>query len=244
MMEGTGSGRLVLTLCKSDARGSYYHTMIPLPKSYEAAVNEARQVFQPYIGHQFRASDIVLKCAIKRANGAGAWGILRPTDWSSVIRPDGDEVGVFLRQDSLDLPYEPNMERMKAGNQKFKVQQHPPSHHNNPTSSTSGIQLERKIMYLTLKHGDIILGDEKSTMVKVPVTYQACQTAAYNAFKGDLYNKTQNDIILQIKRGESRLGSRESWSVVTPEAYSILLSTSGDRIDLWVCGPPRPFDWD
>lgn len=52
------------------------------------------------------ASDIVLKCAIKRANGTGAWAILRPNDWSSVIRPDGDEVGVFIRQDSLDLPYE------------------------------------------------------------------------------------------------------------------------------------------
>jgi hypothetical protein len=64
-------------------------------------------VFQPYIGKLgFQASDIVLKCAIKRANGTGAWAILRPNDWRSVIRPDGDEVGVFIRQDSLDLPYE------------------------------------------------------------------------------------------------------------------------------------------
>lgn len=101
--------------------------MIPLPKSYEvrlpplsldrssihlslkAAVNEARLVFKPYIGLQFQASDIILKCAIKRAYGTGAWGVLRPTDWRSVIRPDGDEVGVFLRQDSLDLPYEPTI---------------------------------------------------------------------------------------------------------------------------------------
>ena len=50
-----------------------------------------------------------------------AWGILRPSDWKSVIRQDGDEVGVFLRQDSLDLPYEPNMESKKAGNQRSKV---------------------------------------------------------------------------------------------------------------------------
>ena len=50
-----------------------------------------------------------------------AWGILRPSDWKSVIRQDGDEVGVFLRQDSLDLPYEPNVENKKAGNQRSKV---------------------------------------------------------------------------------------------------------------------------
>jgi hypothetical protein len=73
------------------------------------------------MGFQFQASDIVLKCAMKRAYGTGAWGILDPADWRSVIRPDGDEVGVFLRQDSLDLPYEPNMESQKAGNQKSEV---------------------------------------------------------------------------------------------------------------------------
>jgi hypothetical protein len=45
--------------------------------------------------------------AIKRANGTGAWAILHSADWSTVIRPDGDEVGVFIRRDSLDLPYQP-----------------------------------------------------------------------------------------------------------------------------------------
>jgi hypothetical protein len=69
------------------------------------------------MGGQFQASDIVLKCAIKRADGTRAWGILHPTDWRSVISPDGDEVGVFLDQDSLDLPYEPtNMESNNAAN--------------------------------------------------------------------------------------------------------------------------------
>ena len=33
-----------------------------------------------------------------------------------MIRPDGDEVGVFLCQDTLDLPYEPSMESKKADN--------------------------------------------------------------------------------------------------------------------------------
>ena len=39
-----------------------------------------------------------------------------------MIRPDGDEVGVFLRQDSLDLPYEPNIERKTAANQEFNFE--------------------------------------------------------------------------------------------------------------------------
>ena len=39
-----------------------------------------------------------------------------------MIRPDGDEVGVFLRQDSLDLPYEPNIERKTAANQEFNLE--------------------------------------------------------------------------------------------------------------------------
>ena len=40
-----------------------------------------------------------------------------------MIRSDGDEVGVFLRQDSLDLPYEPIMESKEASNlnQKLKL---------------------------------------------------------------------------------------------------------------------------
>jgi len=151
-----------------------------------------------------------------------------------VIRQDGDEVGVFLRQDSLDLPYEPtNMESKKAGNQTSKVQQ---SQHNNPTPSTSGTHMERKIMYLTLKTRNKIYGDEKSTMILVPLTYHACQAAAYNAFKNDLlslYVQKQDDVILQVRHGEF-------WSVVTPEAYSFLVSTGGDRIDnLWVDGTLR-----
>ena len=78
------------------------------------------------MGRQFEASYIVLKCAIKRADGTRAWGILCPTDWRSVIRADGDEVGVFLRQDSLDLPYDPKMESNNAGNQRSKpVRVHP-----------------------------------------------------------------------------------------------------------------------
>jgi len=204
-MEGTGSGRLVLTLCKSDARGSYHHATIPLSKSYEGAVNEACQVFEPYIDYDFEDRDIVLKRAIKRANGTGAWGILRPADWRSVIRPDGDEVGVFLLQDSLDLPYEPRQ----------------------------SLETRSKIMYLTLKTG---YGNEANTMIKGPETYQACQEAAYNAF---LYSNAfdcdnPDDIILQIKR-EKHWQELPSWSVVTPETYSVLLSTyHGDPIVLWV----------
>jgi len=239
-MEGSGEpklGRLlVLTLCKSDSSGSYHHTTIPLPMSYEAAVDEAQQVFLPYIGRQ-QASDIVLKCAIKRANGTWAWGILRPTDWRSVIvRPDGDEVGVFLRQDSLDLPYEPNTESniLVAGNQTRRI----------------STRTERKIMHLTLRTNySVIYGTEESTIIKAPETYQACQAAAYSIFKGSLGNQTQDDVILLIgkvlKPTVDRSGpfntvttSNASWSVVTPEAYSLLLSRSDDRIDLWVSMPP------
>ena len=38
-----------------------------------------------------------------------------------VIRPDGDEVGVFLSQDALDLPYESAVESDRAGNQGSEV---------------------------------------------------------------------------------------------------------------------------
>jgi len=268
MMDSKDNGRLVLTLCKSDARESYYHAIVSLPESYEAAVNEARQVFQPYIDRQIQASNIVLKCALKRANGTGAWGILRPTDWMKVIRPDGDEVGVFLRQDSLDLPYEPRatVESDKAGSddQGSKVQQ--PQHNIPPLPASTGTfgpgtQMETKIMYLTFMRDYKVYPGERR-MIKVPVTYQACQRAAYNAFKADLhYGAKENDVILQIKRGRKfggdtkkqkrgdtkKLGSLDSYSVVTPEAYSILLSesTSGDCIDLVVCdpGPKLPKSW-
>ncbi|KAF8799909.1 hypothetical protein BYT27DRAFT_7245935 [Phlegmacium glaucopus] len=222
-MDSSGA-RLVLTLCKSDARGSYHHAMIPLPKSYEAAVNEARVVFKPYIGWQFQASEIVLKYAIKRANGTGAWGILRPTDWRSVIRPDGDEVGVFISQDSLDLPYEP-MESSEAGSQRSTVTAQ--QQYDNHPSHTPGIQMERKIMYLTLKTGDTIIGKEDSIMIK------ACQVAAYNAFKDkpNLSHAKHSTATLQSRRGTERYGASDSW---------ILLLTSGDRIDLWVSWPPPP----
>ncbi|KAF8799910.1 hypothetical protein BYT27DRAFT_7342780 [Phlegmacium glaucopus] len=221
----SSNGRLVLTLCKSDAKGSYYHSMISLPQSYEAAVTEARRVFQPYIGWRFQASDIVLKCAIKRANGTVAWGILPPTDWS-VIRPDGDEVGVFISQDSLDLPYEP-MEGDEGGSQRPISQRQ----YNDHPSHTPGIQI------LTLKRGPAILRNLKSVIIVAPETYQECQAAAYNAFKYDFDTvKEQSEIILQSNR---RYGDRDVWSVITPELYDLFLLEGGDYIELWVDDPPK-----
>jgi len=113
-------------------------------------------------------------------------------------------------------------------------------------ASTSETPMATKIMYLTLKRTNMTFKTDKSTVIKIPVTYQACQRAAYNAFKADLVQDAkENDVILQIKRGEKRssyYGFFDSWSVVTPEAYSILLSTSGDSdcIDLVVSGPLKP----
>ncbi len=48
----------------------------------------------------------MLKCAIKKANGMGAWCTFSPADWTIVVHPNEDEIGVFL-QGSQDLPYEP-----------------------------------------------------------------------------------------------------------------------------------------
>ena len=70
----------------------------------QAAVNEAVQSFYP--GGQMRRDNVVLKYAMKRTNGTGAWASLRPRDWNSLVAQDG-EVGVFIQTDSLDLPYEP-----------------------------------------------------------------------------------------------------------------------------------------
>jgi hypothetical protein len=67
-------------------------------------VHEAVQIFYPE--GQVKQNDAILKYAMKRANGTGAWASLRPRDWSSVVAQDG-EIGVFIRTDSLDLPYEP-----------------------------------------------------------------------------------------------------------------------------------------
>lgn len=58
-----------------------------------------------YIANQGSRA-LVLKCAIKKANGMGAWCDFSQGDWKDVIRPNEDEIGVFI-QGSQDLPYEP-----------------------------------------------------------------------------------------------------------------------------------------
>jgi len=65
----------------------------------QAAKNEAVQSFS------LEGNNVVLKYAMKRANGTGAWASFHPRDWNSLVAQDG-EIGVFL-MDSLDLPYEP-----------------------------------------------------------------------------------------------------------------------------------------
>lgn len=55
-----------------------------------------------------RGSDfVVLKCAIKMADGTAAWCDFDQGDWTDVIRPNEDEIGVFL-QGSPNLPYKPS----------------------------------------------------------------------------------------------------------------------------------------
>ncbi len=67
-------------------------------------MREAVRIFYPE--GQMKQADVILKYAMKRANGTWAWASLSPRDWISVVAQDG-EIGVFIQTDSLDLPYEP-----------------------------------------------------------------------------------------------------------------------------------------
>ena len=80
----------------------------------------ARSVFTSYMANQ-NSRTLVLKCAIKKANGTGAWCDFSQADWIDVIRPNEDEIGVFL-QGSQDLPYEPGAQTsLSTSNTRVRV---------------------------------------------------------------------------------------------------------------------------
>ncbi|KAF8964757.1 hypothetical protein BDZ97DRAFT_862870 [Flammula alnicola] len=115
--EGSPRGRLLLTFCTPnlEKKGTYPRTVIPCPNSYQDTLEASRQVFAKQIKLAVASTsgavpdadpDLTLKCAITRPNGMTSWCEFQVIDWKEVIRPDGDEIGVFI-QGSSDLPYEP-----------------------------------------------------------------------------------------------------------------------------------------
>jgi len=101
-------GRLILTMCTLalEESGAYARMLVPFPDSYEDAIRLATPLFSRSMGSIDDSQFLVLKCATKVANGTVAWCTFNPADWKDVIRPNEDEVGVFL-QNFSDLPYYP-----------------------------------------------------------------------------------------------------------------------------------------
>ncbi|KAF8959283.1 hypothetical protein BDZ97DRAFT_1838224 [Flammula alnicola] len=67
------------------------------------------RVFEHHIlaGYSGQSDEvIVLKCAITGADGIGSWCDFESDEWNDVIRPNEDEIGVFL-EGYTNLPYRP-----------------------------------------------------------------------------------------------------------------------------------------
>ncbi|KAF8161687.1 hypothetical protein B0H34DRAFT_390616 [Crassisporium funariophilum] len=168
--------RLLLTLCKSGV-DNYSHAIIPFPESYQAAVREASSALRPYMGNLHpQANDVVLKCALRRANGTGAWGSIRASDWHTVIRPD-DEIGFFIRQDSLDLPYEPaeGHRAVAMANRMTAMQINNQRGTQGNRNMTVPTQLKKTILYLTVVDKGSSYA-KASAVIEAPETYGVSPT--------------------------------------------------------------------
>ncbi|KAF8959280.1 hypothetical protein BDZ97DRAFT_1838192 [Flammula alnicola] len=110
-------GRLLLTLCTPNLEkaGEYACSVIRFPDSYEDTIAAARRIFGLHIA-VFRANRsrlpaqsvpvLVLKCAITRGDGTTSWCDFQRDEWKDIIRPNEDEIGVFL-DGYTNLPYKP-----------------------------------------------------------------------------------------------------------------------------------------
>ncbi|KAF5322418.1 hypothetical protein D9619_002276 [Psilocybe cf. subviscida] len=78
---------IMLTLC-------YRHAAIPFPPSYEAARLEALNTFAAYIPADTEA--VSLRQALQRRNGEHVWSIIREDSWDTILKDEGEELGVFL----------------------------------------------------------------------------------------------------------------------------------------------------
>ncbi|KAF8957622.1 hypothetical protein BDZ97DRAFT_102775 [Flammula alnicola] len=97
-------GRLVLTLWRVDSSGKYPHAVVPFPESYEIAVHDALEVFSTILPPG--TETVALKCATGM-NSDGTireWAVMRPADWSTLVNPSGDTVGVFLPASIDSIP--------------------------------------------------------------------------------------------------------------------------------------------
>ena len=46
----------------------------------------------------------MLKYGARRADGSGAWASVEPSQWSTILSTDGEEIGVFS-SDNINTPY-------------------------------------------------------------------------------------------------------------------------------------------
>ena len=73
--------------------------------SSQAACAEALKTFAAYVPKETEA--VSLRQAIQRKNGKYVWSIIREDVWETILRKDGEEVGVFLPDVSPEtMPYE------------------------------------------------------------------------------------------------------------------------------------------
>jgi len=105
-------GKLLLTLCKPLRTGGqpqfYPHALIPFQASYEDAKTTAIRVFSNHLvrntSGQVHRANITLKCGARRIDGSGVWASVEPSEWSTILSTDGEEIGVFT-SDNLYAPY-------------------------------------------------------------------------------------------------------------------------------------------
>jgi len=100
-------GKLLLTLCNSFKIGEqpafYPHAIIPFPQTYDQAKSAALRAFSTYFNNP-SAINITLKCAIRRKDGSTVWASINPSEWSTVVCSDDEEIGVFTSSNS-HAPY-------------------------------------------------------------------------------------------------------------------------------------------
>ncbi|KDR67191.1 hypothetical protein GALMADRAFT_258586 [Galerina marginata CBS 339.88] len=91
-------GTLSLVLVRPAGRMPLKRAVIAFPASYEATVTTAKEVFE-LDGDGIHDGQIELRRSVLSIpDGTQEWARILPREWAQVVRPDIDELGVFLNK--------------------------------------------------------------------------------------------------------------------------------------------------
>ncbi|KAF8891136.1 hypothetical protein CPB84DRAFT_1784502 [Gymnopilus junonius] len=199
-------------------RGVYPRAVIPFPESRQAAMNAALLVFKSLLPPNTK--QVAIGLAVKTQNGETQWAQISgdESDWVEVVYP-GDEVGVFMVENLVEVPYTPSTIPNKT-------KSYIPTN-KGPSTSLPG----KKLLYVMCT-----VGGKETTITITTNSYEECLDMITKHFnlKSDQYRSS-----VKIT-SEIEFDGKKVWSTIGDSAsFTRLLEMRAEPIKLRASYSPR-----